>query len=192
MRYEFPKIEHLDDVRPAIEGRDEFIIAERDWGYVVNYMVNMVDTFPPVEGELDAIRRECRGMLFYPDGRIMARRLHKFFNVNAITAPDSQHIIYGGDATAKGDVGTNDGFDLRLYGFRSFVVLQIFQQLKIALRLLRFLFALPMIAAVVYATGGRLGRPSRMNEKTASLCLRNKRRDLLRHGFKNRLAARQC
>lgn len=26
----------------------------------------------------------------------------------------------------------------------------------------RFLFALPMIAAVVYATGGRLGRPSRM------------------------------
>jgi hypothetical protein len=29
-----------------------------------------------------AIRRECRGLLFYPDGRIMSRRLHKFFNVN--------------------------------------------------------------------------------------------------------------
>jgi N4-gp56 family major capsid protein len=36
------------------------------------------------------------------------------FTVNAITAPDSQHIMYGGDATAKADVGTNDGFDLRL------------------------------------------------------------------------------
>ena len=36
------------------------------------------------------------------------------FSVNAITAPDSQHIMYGGDATAKSDVGTNDGFDLRL------------------------------------------------------------------------------
>lgn len=36
------------------------------------------------------------------------------FTVNAITAPDSQHIMYGGDATAKSDVGTNDGFDLRL------------------------------------------------------------------------------
>jgi N4-gp56 family major capsid protein len=36
------------------------------------------------------------------------------FSVNAITAPDSQHIMYGGDATAKADVGTNDGFDLRL------------------------------------------------------------------------------
>ena len=82
MRYEFPTITHLDQVRPAIEGRDEFIIAERDWGYVVNYMVSMSDTFPPVETEHDAIRRECRGMLFYKDGTVMSRRLHKFFNVN--------------------------------------------------------------------------------------------------------------
>jgi T4 RnlA family RNA ligase len=109
MNYEFPIIKHLDDVRPAIEGRDEFIIAERDWGYVVNYMVSMTDTFPPVLDEeywcpgcklpiaetegcgsqrcpdlvnLAAIRRECRGLLFYKDGTIMMRRLHKFFNVN--------------------------------------------------------------------------------------------------------------
>jgi RNA ligase len=94
MRYEFPEIRYLDDVRPAIEGRDEFIIAERPWGYVVNYMVNLPDTFPEVkttggsakmraeQTRLKAIRRECRGILFYPDGRIMARRLHKFFNVS--------------------------------------------------------------------------------------------------------------
>ena len=109
MNYEFPIIKHLDDVRPAIEGRDEFIIAERDWGYVVNYMVALSDTFPPVldneywcpgckmpvsetEGcgsqrcpetvNLAAIRRECRGLLFHKDGTIMSRRLHKFFNVN--------------------------------------------------------------------------------------------------------------
>lgn len=104
MSYKFPEIRHLDDVRDAIAGRDEFIIAERDWGYVVNYMVNMPDTFPPVvktvidietysdddrgisyEAVYDlhaAIRRECRGMLFYPSGDLMSRRLHKFFNVN--------------------------------------------------------------------------------------------------------------
>ena len=109
MNYEFPIIKHLDDVRPAIEGRDEFIIAERDWGYVVNYMVALSDTFPPVlDNEywcpgckmpvsetkgcgsqrcpeavnLAAIRRECRGLLFHKDGTIMSRRLHKFFNVN--------------------------------------------------------------------------------------------------------------
>ena len=81
MRYEFPRITHLDQVRPAIAGRDEFIIAERDWGYVVNYIISMTDTFPPVETEMDAIRRECRGMLFHKDGSIMARRLHKFFNI---------------------------------------------------------------------------------------------------------------
>ena len=81
MNYRFPRIEHLDDVRPAIEGRDEFVIAERDWGYVVNYMVSMADTFPPVETENDAIRRECRGLLFYPDGKIMSRPLNKFFNI---------------------------------------------------------------------------------------------------------------
>jgi len=104
MGYQFPKIHHIDDVRAAIAGRDEFIIAERDWGYVVNYMVNMIDTFPPVmttaidievrDGDEHfighntqydlhaAIRRECRGILFHKDGKIMARRLHKFFNVN--------------------------------------------------------------------------------------------------------------
>jgi RNA ligase len=99
MKYAFPKITHIDDVKPAIEGRDEFIIAERDWGFAVNYMVSLSDSFPPVNtvtltnGDADigdlyetkadlyaAIRRECRGLLFYPDGTIMSRRYHKFFN----------------------------------------------------------------------------------------------------------------
>ena len=94
MNYEFPVIQHLDDVLPAIEGRDEFVVAKRDWGTVVNYLVSMADTFPEVRttggsvkmreeaDRIKAIRRECRGLLFYPDGRIMSRRLHKFFNVN--------------------------------------------------------------------------------------------------------------
>ena len=82
MDYQFPVIRHLNDVLPAIEGRDEFIVATREWGTVVNYMVSMADTFPDVTDVNDAIRRECRGLLFYPDGRIMSRRLHKFFNVN--------------------------------------------------------------------------------------------------------------
>lgn len=115
MNYRFPAIYTLDDIRPAIAGRTDFIVAERDWGYVVNYIVAMPDTFPPVitkedwcpgcnmplskiEGcgsqrcpdiiekdkfdELAAIRRECRGLLFDVAGNVLARRLHKFFNVN--------------------------------------------------------------------------------------------------------------
>lgn len=37
-----------------------------------------------------------------------------FFNVNTLSAPDSMHIMYGGDATSKASIATDDGFDLRL------------------------------------------------------------------------------
>ncbi len=37
-----------------------------------------------------------------------------FFSVNALTAPDSSHIMYGNDATSKASIATDDGFDLRL------------------------------------------------------------------------------
>lgn len=42
------------------------------------------------------------------------KKNNPFFSINSVTAPDSGHIMYGGNATAKGDVATDDGFDLRL------------------------------------------------------------------------------
>lgn len=84
MHYTFPEIRTIDDVLPAIAGRDEFVVAEREFGTVINYLVAMPDTFK-MEGPDDvmgAIRRECRGMIFYPEGDIMSRPYHKFFNVN--------------------------------------------------------------------------------------------------------------
>jgi RNA ligase len=95
MRYQFPEIRHIDDVLPIVEGREEFIVAQRDWGSVINYVVSMTDTFPPVNGREEAILRECRGLLFYPDGRIMARRLHKFFNVNERDETQAHEIDLG-------------------------------------------------------------------------------------------------
>ena len=102
MKYNFPYIDHINVVLPAIEGCNEFVVAEREHYTVINYMVAMSDTFPPIntihltngdqklrgaifetkEDYHAAIRRECRGLLFYPDGQIMSRRLHKFFNIN--------------------------------------------------------------------------------------------------------------
>lgn len=94
MKYEFPEIHTLEDVLPAIEGRPEFVVATRPWGIVVNYNVVMPDTFPEVKTaggsakmraeatRMKAIRRECRGLIFDLNGKIMSRRLHKFFNVN--------------------------------------------------------------------------------------------------------------
>lgn len=84
MNYEFPIIHHIKDVLPHIEGRDEFVVAERDGYTVINYAVSMSDTFDMngLDDVVGAMRRECRGLIFYPDGRLMSRPFHKFFNVN--------------------------------------------------------------------------------------------------------------
>jgi RNA ligase len=84
MNYRFPLIRHISDVLPHVEGRDEFVVAEREGYTVVNYVVAMADTFD-MTGPDDlggAIRRECRGLIFGPDGALMSRPFHKFFNVN--------------------------------------------------------------------------------------------------------------
>lgn len=92
MNYEFPIIERIEDVLPAIAGRDEFIAAKREFGTVINYNVGFADTFTIDENDVmenhgrmipkGVMRRECRGLIFDVDGRIMSRSVHKFFNVN--------------------------------------------------------------------------------------------------------------
>ena len=77
MNYQFPLIRNISDVLPAIEGRDEFVVAEKDGYTVINYNVMMADTFDC------NIRRECRGIIFdTATGEILRRPFHKFFNVN--------------------------------------------------------------------------------------------------------------
>jgi RNA ligase len=84
MHYAFPEIRTISDVLPHIEGRPEFVVAEREGYTIVNYVVAMADTFD-MTGPDDlggAIRRECRGLIFDADGNLMSRPFHKFFNVN--------------------------------------------------------------------------------------------------------------
>lgn len=77
MNYEFPLIRNISDVLPAIEGRDEFVVAVKEGYTVINYNVMMADTFDC------NIRRECRGIIFDSEtGDIIRRPFHKFFNVN--------------------------------------------------------------------------------------------------------------
>jgi len=98
MNYEFPTITNISDVLPAIEGRDEFVVAEKEGYTVINYNVMMADTFPDVLASDDLranhdhyevenlharLRRECRGIIFDTEtGEILRRPFHKFFNVN--------------------------------------------------------------------------------------------------------------
>jgi RNA ligase len=92
MNYTFPIIRHISDVLPHVEGRDEFVVAEREGYTVINYAVAMADTFDMYPAGYDgplstydlggAMRRECRGLIFDRAGNIMSRPFHKFFNVN--------------------------------------------------------------------------------------------------------------
>jgi len=81
MNYEFPTLRCLNDVLPAIRGADEFIVADRGEIQIVNYLVNKQDTFFTGDEEVDAIRRECRGLVFDSSGTLISRPYHKFFNV---------------------------------------------------------------------------------------------------------------
>ena len=94
MFYKFPHIEHIDQVLPAIEGATEFVVADRGDFKVINYLVNMSDTFPPIHTApgTSELRRECRGLVFDANGRIIARRLHKFFNINERDETRAEHV----------------------------------------------------------------------------------------------------
>jgi RNA ligase len=82
MNYTFPAIEHISQALEAIKGRDEFIVKEAENFTIINYIVQMEETFPPVTDESTAILRECRGLTFNTDGRVISRPFHKFFNIN--------------------------------------------------------------------------------------------------------------
>ena len=73
----FPVIATIDDVLLAVRGRDEFVVAEREWGTVIDYQITLPDSFT---GPDAALRAECRGIKFRQDGTLLARPYHKFHN----------------------------------------------------------------------------------------------------------------
>lgn len=68
-------IRNINDVLPAIAGRQDFVIARKDGYTVIDYVYALSDSFDC------HIRRECRGIKFDADGDILARPFHKFFNI---------------------------------------------------------------------------------------------------------------
>jgi len=71
----FPIIKTIDDVYPHIKDNDNFSVNQKDDYIVIDYILNTPDLFN------DPIQKECRGIIFNAfDGKILARRFHKFFN----------------------------------------------------------------------------------------------------------------
>lgn len=93
MKYQFPIISSIDQIREAIADKPEFIEAVRDDLIIFNYLVSMPDSFPPVNvaggskrmreerTRKNALLRECRGLVFSSEGELLSRRFHKFFNL---------------------------------------------------------------------------------------------------------------
>lgn len=73
INYTFPVINNVDDIKEVLK-KTEFKVSQKDGYQVVNYAFADGSTF---ETPLEA---ECRGLIFAPDGTILARRFHKFFN----------------------------------------------------------------------------------------------------------------
>jgi RNA ligase len=105
----FPTIERIEDVLPHIEGKSEFVVAERDGFAVINYMVAFDTTFPELpeeptkmgvtiqneyerECEHALMLRECRGLMFDREGKLISRPFNKFFNVNERPSTQAKDI----------------------------------------------------------------------------------------------------
>jgi RNA ligase len=80
LHYEFPKNITLEEVQAIVNDNPNFYIGERDGYVVANYLVAGKDTHPQVIDRRTAVMREMRGLIFDTDGKILSRRLHKFFN----------------------------------------------------------------------------------------------------------------
>jgi RNA ligase len=89
----FPTITHISDVLPHVTGRSDFIVAERSGYIYIDYLYAAEDTFSGPGAEY---RRECRGIKFHPDGRLMARPLHKFKNVGE-SEETQPHVLPWGE-----------------------------------------------------------------------------------------------
>jgi RNA ligase len=123
MNYEFPDLNHISDVFPHIEGRDEFRVMEKDWYSVVNYMVSLEETFQwdsddPVGS---TVRRECRGLIFDTEtGVLVSRPYHKFFNVgekpetqlNKVNLYEPHVVLEKLDGSMIRPIPTPEGFRL--------------------------------------------------------------------------------
>ena len=121
--YDFPQINHINDVLPHISGKDEFRVMEKDWYTVINYAVSFEETFKwdnddPV-GSI--VRRECRGLIFDTEtGNLISRPYHKFFNagekeetqLNKINLYEPHVVLEKLDGSMIRPIPTPEGFRL--------------------------------------------------------------------------------
>ena len=80
-------IDHIDQILEAINGNTFFNVVKKNGYTVVNYITQTDETFPAIDPSLPKgeynrrmLLRECRGILFDEDGKIIRRPFQKFLN----------------------------------------------------------------------------------------------------------------
>lgn len=88
--YKFPEIFTIDDVLPHIKCFDEIVVADKGDYTWIDYVVDTGETFARKNDGWE-MRRECRGLIFNTEGKIISRPIHKIFNIGQIeeTAPSN-------------------------------------------------------------------------------------------------------
>jgi RNA ligase len=124
MNYDFPIINHINDVIPHIDDRSEFKVMVKDWYTVINYMVAFEDTFSLIRHRTHYnmwVRRECRGLIFDTEtGNLISRPYHKFFNVgereetdiNKVNLYEPHVVLEKLDGSMIRPIPTKEGFRL--------------------------------------------------------------------------------
>jgi RNA ligase len=84
------EIGKFEDYKKAIADCDHFKVYEKDDYFVINYHLSDNTTFPdPNESGISTeerrnriLRRDCRGIIFDKEGKLIRLPYHKFFNLN--------------------------------------------------------------------------------------------------------------
>lgn len=122
MFYDFPQIETIEDVLDNIDGYDEIRVMDKGDYTVINYAVAFEDTFKwdSEDPYASSIRRECRGLIFNKEGKLISRPYHKFFNagekeetqLNKINLYEPHVVLEKLDGSMIHPITTADGFRL--------------------------------------------------------------------------------
>lgn len=93
----FPILEGnvLQAIRKAVRQNSKINEYHKDGFISFDYSADTI--FPPVKTWADAIVRECRGLIISPNtGKVIARRFHKFFNINQTEETYFEYINFKG------------------------------------------------------------------------------------------------
>jgi len=103
----FPIIKHISDVRPHIVGCDAINVIEKEDYDVIQYFYQDSNTFHTGDKLTDMMRRECRGLVFNKNGKLIRRAFHKFFNIGE--KPETQPELLAGDIMRQSVLQKLDG-----------------------------------------------------------------------------------